>query len=250
MNTTLLQQQFERLGRNPGDSRLLKQLAVALGAALIRSRPEAIRAYRVAAASALRACEEAKAETTSAALAALFDTAASAEEALTAEREREDVRAVASRPLHRAVLRELSGVALTGTALGTRLDRYKSQMHTTLRELEAAGLICAVEGLGGDQRGKPYRLTLTGATLLDDLPADEPAAVACDPKDEEPAYAFEMRPTTPVTVPKPRSDRNQSPIRRHSTRFTSENEYRPSFGFNAPANAAHAGATGLAVQNR
>lgn len=251
MNHTLLQQQFERLGRTPGDSRLLKQLAVELGSALIRSRPESLRAYRLAAASALRACQEAKAENTCATLAglaALLDVAASAEDALTAAREREGVRALASRPLHRAALRALNVRAQTTTALAEQLSKQKSQMSDTLRELEAAGLICAMEGLGGDGRGKPYRLTLTGATLLDDLPEDEPAAVACDPKAEEPAYTFEMRPTTPVTVLKPRSDRNQPPIGRHSPQFASENEYRPSFGFNATA--AHAGVPGLAVQNR
>jgi len=175
MNHTLLQQQFERLGRKPGDLRLLKQLAVELGAALIRGRPEALRAYRVAAASALRECTEAKAENTSAALAALLDVAASAEEALTAERDREEVRAIASRPLHRAALRALTIQAQNTTELAEQLGKHKSQMSDTLRELEASGLICAMEGLGGDKRGKPYRLTLTGATLLDDLPEDEPA---------------------------------------------------------------------------
>lgn len=87
MNATILQSQFDRLARNPGDARLLKQLAAEFGSAVVRSRPEALRHFRLAAASALRSVEVMKPETpgavyTSGALAALLDAAGCAEESL------------------------------------------------------------------------------------------------------------------------------------------------------------------------
>ena len=77
----LLRQQFERLARDPSDSRLLKQLACELGATLVRRQPEAIEAYRNAASLALRACEEAGAVAVCAALTVMIDAATTAWEA-------------------------------------------------------------------------------------------------------------------------------------------------------------------------
>lgn len=182
MNPALLQSQFDRLSHNPGNTRLLKQVAVEFGSAVVRSRPESLRHYRVAAATALRAIEETKPETPElmyarGVLSALLDAAVCAEETLTAEREREEVRSVASRPLHRQILRSLSGRALTTKVLAEQFDRHKSQVSAALHDLEEIGLVRTVERHPqASQKEKPYRLTLSGVTILDELPEDERTA--------------------------------------------------------------------------
>ena len=156
MNPTLLEQQFERLSRNPGDVRLLKRLAVELGASLIRSKPEAIRAYRVAAASALRVFEAAQANDpaiakTRAALETLLDTAASAEEALTAERDRD--RLVVMVALD--VRHEGDPVDLEGPGACCRAFRIDSQLGC-LEDVHASRLF---------QRPRPELVGLIGSRV-------------------------------------------------------------------------------------
>lgn len=80
----LLESQFNRLAANPGDKRLIKQLAVEFGAEATRADVAKIREYRVYAASALRQIENlpVNEETiyVTGALHALLDAAACAEE--------------------------------------------------------------------------------------------------------------------------------------------------------------------------
>ncbi len=203
MNPKLLHSQFDRLARNPADTRLLKQLAVEFGSAVIRGRPEWLREYRVAAAAALREIEKSQGDSAVYArgvLCGLLDAAGCAEETLTAEQSRQEVRSVASRPLHRQILRALDGRAQTTKALVEQLGKQKSQVSEALQALEELGLVCAVVRLPqANQKEKPYRLTLTGSLMLDELPLDESPEVAVVPA-KAPDQRVEDKPADELTA--------------------------------------------------
>ncbi|HEV3386331.1 MAG TPA: winged helix DNA-binding protein [Gemmata sp.] len=196
MNPTLLKSQFDRLARDPRDTRLLKQLAVELGSSVVRSRPEWLRHYRLAAASALRVIEVIKPETKEitfarGVLSALLDAAGCAEETLTSEQEREEVRSIASRPLHCAILKSLNDRSQITKTLAEQLNRQKSQVNEALHDLVEVGLVSAVERLPqANQKEKPYRLTLSGVAILDELPKDEEASPSPEFPKESSAVGF------------------------------------------------------------
>lgn len=89
----LLESQFERLVKNPNDKKLLKQLSVEFGSKAVKGVPEAIREFRILAASALKKLEENLIETNNiiyakAVLSALLDSSACAEDAAQRKLER------------------------------------------------------------------------------------------------------------------------------------------------------------------
>lgn len=156
---------ISRFATAPEDPAELRRVARALGDELPRQRLDVLRSAR---AELARTCLP---EQSFAAgyVAGLLDVAAEYESHMRAEADREAQAALAARESVRRVLVELRMGAELPAELAARLGREPAAIAELLDELAAAGLVHAYAGEAGERHMRPYRLTLAGRRILDEL---------------------------------------------------------------------------------